>query len=252
MLVYTYFIDGLLIDTGLRWMQKEILEKLTKFPIEQIYVTHHHEDHTGNLDLLQKQITCPSYASTKCVEMMKSPPSISFAQHISWGDRPANFDLIPKDDFIETPNCHFQIIPIPGHAADMVALYEANQGWLFSADLWVYDYIRYFMRPESMAEQIMSLRRILALDFDVLLCSHNPQFKNVKQRIQNKLDFFEDFYGEVARLYHAGHSIPSIFDNMKLRRSWYIRMLSGGALSAKNMIRSVIRDEEKDAPQSEN
>ena len=243
MFVHTYFIDGLLIDTGQSLMRKEVLECLNVLPIEQIYITHHHEDHTGNLNALQQKLNCPAYASTSCVELMKKPPNISFAQHISWGKRPPNFNLLPKNDFIATPNYRFQIIPIPGHAKDMVALYEANEGWLFSADLWVYDYIRYFMYSESMSEQMESLKRVLALDFDVLLCSHNPQFRRVKQRLQNKLDFFENFYTQVARLHHEGHSIRSIFKEMKLKRTWHIRILSGGTLSTKNMIKSVIRDE---------
>ena len=48
----------------------------------------------------------------------------------------------------------------------MLALYEKKEGWLFSADMWVYDYIRYFMRPESMWQQMESLRRVSKLDFE--------------------------------------------------------------------------------------
>lgn len=47
--VYLYFVDGLLIDTGQRMAQKEILKTTTELPIDQIFITHHHEDHSGNI-----------------------------------------------------------------------------------------------------------------------------------------------------------------------------------------------------------
>ena len=88
------------------------------------------------------------------------------------------------------------------------------------------------------------MKKVLTLDFEVMLCSHNPQFKNGKNRLEKKLQFFEDFYGEVAKLNHQGYSISSIIREMNLKRSWQIRILSLGELSTINMVRSVIRDEE--------
>lgn len=244
---HVYFIDGLLIDTGHRNMRKAILNTITQLDVRQIFITHHHEDHTGNLDIFQSHFGCPSYASPLCSEMMKNPPSISFAQYFSWGSRPPNFELIAKERKMDTSRFSFDIIPIPGHAPDMVALHEPNQGWLFSADLWVYDYIRYFMEWESVSQQIQSLKRVLPLEFDALFCGHNPIFKNVKQRIQNKIDFFEEFYGKVARLHHEGQTPQQIMQTLKIREKWFIRLFSTGKLSALNMVRAVIRDEkEKD------
>ncbi len=46
--VFCYLLDGLLIDTGQRKMQKSILESLRDERVDRIILTHHHEDHTGN------------------------------------------------------------------------------------------------------------------------------------------------------------------------------------------------------------
>ena len=245
MLVYLYFVDGLLIDTGQPNMKKEVLAAVSNLPVEQIYATHHHEDHTGNLLECQQLFNCPSYASSLCVEFMKKPPRISIAQHVLWGDRPANFDLQAKDHSISTTNYTFQIIPIPGHATDMVALYEANQGWLFSADLFINRYIGYFMRGESMKQQISSTKKVLTLDFDLLLCNHNPQLQQGKERLAQKLQFLEDFYGKVAQLHQQGYSANAIVNQLKLKKYWFTWFLSTGQLSTWNMVRSVMRDEEK-------
>lgn len=245
MMVHSFFVDGLLIDTGHSNMRKEFMEAISSFDIAQVFITHHHEDHSGNIDPVQKKLKLPVYAHSLCVETMKSPPSISPAQWLSWGPRNANHSLIAKDEEIETEKYHFDIIPIPGHAHDMVALYEKNEGWLFSADLFVSTYIRFFMRAESMKGQIASIKKILTLDFDRLFCCHNPQMEGGKDKLRSKLAFFEDFYGTVAELYKKSYSVAAIQKEMKVKPMHTVAILSLGNLSAKNMIRSVIRDLEK-------
>ena len=224
-------------------MRNEILNGLIQLSVNQILITHHHEDHSGNIDALKYQFQCPVYGSNLCSELMKKPPKISPIQKVTWGDRPANYDIQPIENRIETSKYSFEIIPIPGHASDMIALYEPKEGWLFSADLWVYDYIRYFMRQESMQEQIESLKRVLKLDFDILFCSHNPQFEGGKKLLEKKLQFFEDFYGEVAKLHRQGLDKQLIMKTMGLKENWQIRLFSLGELSTLNMVKSVIRDE---------
>lgn len=243
---HIYFIDGLMIDTGHSKMASKIFHKVKDFPVKQIFITHHHEDHSGNIARLQTHFDCPVYASNLCSEMMKSPPPISFAQKMSWGNRPPFHEIIPKSDFIETENYKFEIIPIPGHATDMVALYEPNKKWLFSADLYVNSYIAYFLENESTSKQINSIKRILELDFDVLLCGHNPQFKNGKTKLKKKLLFLEKFYQEVSNLYEKNYSATQIFKEMKYKEFWNVRILSNGHLSKMNMVKSVIRDVENE------
>ena len=245
MFSHAYFVDGLLIDTGHRNMRKAALAYLKELPVEQIFLTHHHEDHTANLRPLQQHFQCPSYASEKCVELMKNPPDISFAQWLTWGKTEANFDIQVTANQIRTNKYTFDLIPIPGHAVDMLALHEPNQGWLFSADLWVNEYIRFFMRPESMKAQITSMKRAAQLDFEVMLCSHNPQFEGGKAKLLKKIQFMEEFYGRAATLYQQGLKAKEIMKQMKLKESWPIRIISGGALSTLNMVKAVIRDEKE-------
>ena len=86
---------------------------------------------------------------------------------------------------------------------------------------------------------------MLKLDFEQLFCSHNPQFKDGKAKMAKKLQFMEDFYGKVATLYRKGNSSKAIMKKMGLKEKWMIRIVSTGALSTINMVRSVIRDEQK-------
>ena len=251
MYVHCFWVDGLLIDTGQSNARKSVLTALRDKTIEQIFITHHHEDHTGNLHVLQKQLQCPAYAHPLCVELMKNPPSISFAQWITWGRRPANFKIQPSKHQIQTSNYTFEIIPIPGHSTDHTCLYERNQGWLFSADLYANDFIRYFMKGESMYQQIQSIHKILKLDFDTLFCSHNPQLENAKERLRAKVQFFEDFYGRVLMYYNRGITDAELILQelakqglVDLRKDKVSRLVSGGKLSTLNMVEAVLNDEQ--------
>ena len=242
MIAHIYYVDGLLIDTGQRAMQKTILAETSQLPVEQIFITHHHEDHSGNVQALQEQFDCPVYASSKCIEMMKAPPPISFAQWMVWGNRPAFNGMLPQNEVLKTRQYTFHLIPVPGHAPDMVVLYEPERRWLFSADLYVHHYIGYMLLEESIWEQIHSIRRILDLDFDILLCGHNPQLKNGKVLLQKKLHYLEAFYRKVAALHQQNYSPEDIFKRLNLKENRNVKFLSGGKLSKINMVRSAVRD----------
>lgn len=237
-----FFVDGLLIDTAHRKMKNEALDLVKKLNVSQILITHHHEDHTGNLNDIQTYFNCPVYASKECVELMKNPPKLSVAQKLFWGNRPANHDMIPIQNEIKTEHYKFQLIPVPGHAKDMLALYEPNQGWLFSADLFIHHRIAYFLEDESIKQQIQSLKTVLDLDFEVMFCSHNPLIKNGKQKLKDKLHFLEDFVENVLVLHQKGHSATEIFQILNLKEPKFLNFVSKGKLSKMNMVHSVIRD----------
>ncbi len=240
--VNVYFVDGLLIDTGQRHMRRAVLNSVKDLNVAQIYLTHHHEDHTGNVQTLKDYFSVKVYGSKLCRQLMLSPPKISLVQKVVWGDRPAFEEIEVKSDVIQTPHFNFQIIPAPGHAPDMTVLHEPDQGWLFSADLYLNSYISYFLESESMAEQIGSIKKILQLDFGPLFCAHNPKLKNGKQSLQKKLQFLEDFFGQASDLHAKGYPIQEIFKKMSLKENHEVNFLSRGKLSRMNMLKSVLKD----------
>lgn len=242
---HIYFIDGLLIDSGQARARKSIFQNCLSLKVKQLFITHHHEDHSGNIAPMVQQFNCKTYASQACVNIMKKPPPLSFVQKLSWGNRPAYTNLIPLEKELKTEHYTFQLIPIPGHAPDMVALYEADQKWLFSADLFIHPYIGYFLENESILQQIKSIKKILRLDFKVMLCSHNPQFEKPKEALTQKLHFLENFYGQVIQHYEKGINENQIFKLLQLKENHFVKLLSNGKLSKINMLKSAIRDYEQ-------
>lgn len=240
--VHIYFVDGLLIDTGQRRMSREICDYVKTLPVEQIFITHYHEDHTGNLDPLMNQTGVIPIASAECARIMQNPPGISLPQKMIWGDRPA-FDLERYEKpVLETSNHVFELIHIPGHAPDMVGLLDKSRGWFFSADLYVNSFIGYFLKGERVLQQIHSIQKALTCDFDVMFCAHNPQLSGGREKLAKKLSYLENFYGEVKRWYDQGYGSDQILKNMNRKEYRMISFLSGGALSAMNMVQAAIED----------
>lgn len=239
--VNLFHVDGLLIDTGPSRMSKEVFRELNTKDIDQIFITHHHEDHTGNVAQLSKHFDCPVYGSDRCADMMKNPPKISFAQYAIWGNRAPYHDIKPTST-LHTKQYAFQLIDVPGHAPDMVALYEPIQKWLFTADLYVHHYISYFLFSESVAQQIQSLEKVLQLDFETLFCCHIPPIKDGREKLTRKLNFLKEFEQAVREQATKGHNAQRIMRELKLKERWGIRLLSHGMLSQLNMVKSVLND----------
>lgn len=246
MFVHVYWVDGLLIDTAQRNVRKPVLDQLHDLDVQQIYLTHYHEDHTGNVEMLKNHFKAPVYSSALCKHYMQSPPPISFVQRAIWGNRAPFTEIEVVENTLKTPKHTFNLIHTPGHCPDMHVLHEAERGWLFSADLYVNSYIGYFIDEESILDQIRSIEKVLTLDFDTMFCAHNPQLKDGKAQLRKKLQFLNDFYGQVTELYNEGYTAKGIFNKMSLKENYLVRVLSGGKLSKMNMVRSAIRDYKKE------
>lgn len=242
--VHAFFVDGLLIDTGPGKLQQQVLPDLMPLPVEQIFLTHHHEDHTGNLAVLHATLPNPPvYAHPTCANILKNPPKVSLAEYLIWGKHTPFQDIQPVGTTLDTFKYSFQPIYTPGHAIDHLALYEPKEGWLFTGDLYVHPYISYFVANECLATQINSLQKLIALDFDRMLCSHSTAQQNGKALLQQKLQFFQTFSGRVLHWHRQGYPPKQIMKKIKLKEKWLVNILSGGWLSALNMVKSVIRAE---------
>jgi glyoxylase-like metal-dependent hydrolase (beta-lactamase superfamily II) len=76
---------------------------------------------------------------------------------------------------LETRAGPWQVVSIPGHSRDQVALWNARHRQLISADLALpgpASYLEYGTRPDPYADQLESLERGIALEPDVILAGH--------------------------------------------------------------------------------
>jgi glyoxylase-like metal-dependent hydrolase (beta-lactamase superfamily II) len=243
--VYAYRLGSTLIDTGHSNSRISLKEALGNHKIEQVLLTHYHEDHTGNAAYLKYKMDCPIKAHPICAELMTKGFTVSpLGRLISGHVKKVDVEALTDYETLHFDGFTLQAIPTPGHTPDHLAFYEPNRGWLFSGDLYVADRIKYFETNEDIKQQINSLEILAALDFDVLLCSHNPKLKDGKLRLLRKLELFKTFYDEVIRLHQKGEKSEQILKLLGRKENNFYKYLTVGHFTAVNMVKSVLKAED--------
>jgi glyoxylase-like metal-dependent hydrolase (beta-lactamase superfamily II) len=244
MSVYFYILDGLVIDTGQRHMQKTAIELLGGKKLHRILLTHHHEDHSGNAAAISKHHHIEAFGHPLTVQKMATAFRILPYQHFIWG-KSEKISLLPLGPAVESNR--YKLVPVhtPGHSKDHTVFLERTNGWLFSGDLYLGQRIKFFRADEKIYDQIQSLKKVITLDFDALFCAHNPCPQNGKSKLKQKLQFLEDIVGQVQRLKTMGLSPKAIFKRMDSGNDKWIKLMTMGNVSFGNMLRSAHRSEEE-------
>ncbi|TLS34896.1 MBL fold metallo-hydrolase [Pseudalkalibacillus caeni] len=201
--VNVFFIDGLLIDTGPARLKNSLIPYFKELPIEQVALTHHHEDHTGLAGWLLHHRKRPLYIHGSGIEYCLQPPVLPFYRKVFWGKRDA-FAPEKMPGRIETNSLTFHVEHSPGHAPDHVALIDKENGRLFSGDLYVLPHPKSLFAFESVPEIIRSIKRLLSYDFETLICSHAGVIPKGKEKLAAKLSYLEEIREQVLSLYENG------------------------------------------------
>ncbi len=251
MTVYCYVFGDVMLDTAQAHMKKEVLEIARAHRIQSVYLTHYHEDHSGNACAIKKEMNAHIYGHP----ITKIKLSVAFKilpyQNYIWGKAtPSNIKIVPQR--IETILGEMTPVHTPGHSEDHTVYFIKDAGILFSGDIYLADKIKYFRADENMGSQIASLKKILSLDFHTLLCSHCPKREAGKEHLKRKLDFLENLYGNIIVLWEKGMSGKQIFHALNLKEHYFAKYFCFGDVSMMNGVRSAIRHyhsaKEKDGP----
>jgi len=239
MTVHIYIIGRVMIDTGLHHMRRAACDIARHHRLKAVLLTHYHEDHSGNAAAINEKLNIPVFAHPLTCRKMENPSRIFPYQHLMWGTADPLTPCPVPEVFNENG---FSFVPIhaPGHSKDHTVFLEPRQGWLFSGDLYLSDRIKYFRADENIADQIKSLRTVLAYDFDTLFCAHRPEIENGRQCLKRKLDYLENFYGSIAELADQGMAEDRIMRVLRLKEVLSIKLMCFGNVSMKNMVRSAI------------
>lgn len=239
MTVYCYAMDDIMMDTGQSHMQKQVLEIAGNHKIKRIFLTHHHEDHSGNAAAIKQELGVKVFGHPKTVEKMSTRYNILPYQKYIWGKTmPLSMEPVPKE--IKTASGDMVQVHTPGHSKDHTIYFLPGKGVVFSGDLYLGDKIRFFRVDEDMGAQIVSLKKILKLDFETLLCSHHPK-PDGKKHIKRKLAFLENLYGNIIHLWEKGIPEKEIFAGLNLKEDYFIKYFCFGNVSMMNGVKSAVR-----------
>lgn len=241
--VYFFKLDRLLIDTGSHKTRRMIPEFTGEDVPTDILLTHFHEDHTGNLAHFINTYGAKAYGHPETANILRHGFAILPYEKVLFGHaEPAEVLPLPKkltfDEY--TLEAHHT----PGHSHDHVAYHVPERGWLFSGDLYVAERIKVWRKTENLKQQIESLQHLCRLDFDVLLCNHNPQWTQGKARLQAKLDYFTLFYGQARECYRKGLSVTEAMKELSLKEKYLLRIVTANDVAVRHMVQSVYDSEE--------
>ncbi|MGC9210398.1 MAG: MBL fold metallo-hydrolase [Acidilobus sp.] len=176
---------AIVIDTGIPGKASVIVEEVVRAglsprSVESIVLTHFHLDHSGSADELRRLTGARIYihvADSPFLEGLQPPPLPSQAPREAVEAyryfKPVKPDGLLRDgDLING----LRVIHVPGHTPGSIALYDGRL--LFSGDTINVREGKVVGPPPAyttnMDEAIRSLRRLLSLEFDVLLPGHGP------------------------------------------------------------------------------
>lgn len=217
-----YFIRGtgrnMWIDTAFdypscRQAMAEAMEKLGVNMAEtDIFLTHHHHDHTGLLAFIAKpdsHIYCShadgmmiknsngklmierftNFLRQNAQELLKdniAPPHDEILGE-SLKDKKSQFIFVEDGDVISVGRYNLRCILTPGHTDGHVCLFDEGNKLLFSGDH-VLDHITpnitlWEPMKDTLDEYLNSLDRVADLDVNLVLPGHRTVFTNLKERV---------------------------------------------------------------------
>lgn len=234
-------IGDTVIDTGPPNMWRVVKRFLKEREVSRVLVTHHHEDHSGNLGRLQKLWQPEIFAAQEGIPLLNKGFPLPLYRRLVWGKPKLKVSAKVLPEALQLPN-HFllQTIKTPGHSEDMVCYLEPNRGWVFSGDLYVASKPKFARHVEDPNQEIESLRHLLTFDFQTVFCSHRGILEDGRQAIARKLNYLLALREQVRHYRKVGDSIQEISHRF-LGKETFLHYFSLGDYAKANYIRAFAK-----------
>jgi glyoxylase-like metal-dependent hydrolase (beta-lactamase superfamily II) len=229
-----YFTRGVLVDTGFPAAGLDLARWLDSTSPAGVVITHHHEDHAGNLELLARG-GMPVAAADSTLRAVREMGSLGLYRRVCWGTPPALRSPVARFD-----PAGLRLVPTPGHTPDHHVVWDAERETLFSGDLFLSVKLRLAQDTEDMRGIVHSLRTVVALAPKRMFCAHRGLVADPVGTLRAKADWMEELIAEAGRLSAAGMSEAAITRHLLGREGTTI-WFSRGKLSKRNLIRSALR-----------
>lgn len=237
--VYSFLSDGVLIDTGAKSLEKEFHQFFDQHEIDQVMISHHHEDHTGGAAYLQ-QLGKPIYMNEQLINSCQSKANYPLYRKMFWGKR-APFKANPMMSTFANRGSTWESIHTPGHAEDHMAFLNKETGQLFTGDLYCQERTKVVLRDESIPTQINSLQRVLAYYFDEVFCNHAGYLKNGRDNLTRKLEYLLELQSKIFVLHNKGLQ-PKEINKILFPEKYPILHFSMGEWDSLHIVTSVIKE----------
>jgi glyoxylase-like metal-dependent hydrolase (beta-lactamase superfamily II) len=232
--VSAYLVRGILIDTGFHRARAEMGRAIEELGVRGAIVTHWHEDHAGNVDLIASR-GIPMLLRDDTAAILRRRPPVRLYRRAVWGHPPPlRAPVIPFD-----PGA-LEVIHTPGHSADHQVVWDAKSETVFSGDLWLGVRARVMHESENPYEIIESLRVVIARRPARLFDAHRGLVASPVTALQAKIDWLSEAIGEIERRIGEGWSDRAIVRGV-LGGEELFALASAGEYGVINFVRAVRR-----------
>ena len=229
-----YLVSGILVDCGFHWARRELGAILDRERPRGVLITHHHEDHAGNVERIARRGIAIA-ASTETLARMRSPGPIRAYRRFTWGSAPP----------LRSPVTPFEsdrliLIAAPGHCSDHHVVWDEADGTLFGGDLYLGVKVRIAHPGEDPRVLVRTLRGVAALGPTRLFDAHRGFVANPVPLLRAKADWTEETIAAIEQRIAAGAPDAAIVRELFGGES-VPGYLSGGDYSRTNFVRAVRR-----------
>jgi glyoxylase-like metal-dependent hydrolase (beta-lactamase superfamily II) len=245
-----YLIDGLMVDTGCAHTAHELTRALEGQQISTILNTHSHEDHVGaNAEIKEGRAELEIRAHTAALPVLEHPQSqdLQLYRRLFWGlPRPSTAREIGDGEHLRTIDYRFEVMHTPGHSPDHLCLYERDQGWLFSGDLYVGGAERALRSSYDIWGIIASLKEVAHLPLRMLFPGGARVRENPNAALREKVEYLEACGQQVLELHRRGWGTRAIARH--LFGGWMaVELITCGDFSRRHLVESYLRCRETEA-----
>jgi len=203
-------------------------------------ITHHHEDHTGCAEYIEKSKKVPIFINEKSIEVCAKKADYPFYRKAFWGSRKP-FHANPSPSSFHSRNATWDVIETPGHAFDHQSFLNLETGQLFTGDLFVQTNTKLLLTNESIPTIIHSLEKVLTYDFDEMFCQHAGFVSEGRVALERKRDYLVSLQQEVIHLYHDGYTASEIRQKL-FPKKYPIIKLSRGEWDSLHIVNSILNE----------
>lgn len=234
-------LDGLAVESGFHRARGDLLPTLEGRRIEQVAVTHEHEDHVGNAALIARRFRATVRGPAATKHIIEEPHTLlRYPYHyVLWGVGPG-VPTEPLGDVLETPRYRLDVIPTPGHTRDHVAFFEPQRRVVFTGDLYTGPKVRAARKVENVADQIASLKRVRDLKPKRMICYHKGPIDDPIPALEAKIAFMRELREDALRLRDEGLSEGAITRRLLGRETPLLLFYTMGDFSRRRLVHAAL------------
>lgn len=232
--VHAYLVRGVLVDSGFPAAHRAIRRLVREMTPRGAMITHQHEDHAGNVELLAS-MSVPLAIGAGTARAISQPQHIGLYRKAAWTAMPP---LRSAWRAFDDPA--LELVSTPGHSPDHHAVWDHHTDTLFAGDAFLGVKVRVAHTYEDPRAHVRSLRAMIERRPARMFCGHRGLVPDPCGALRAKANWMTETIGTIETLHASGVAISEIRQRVLGQRG-FTHLVSAGDYSPDNIVHAVIR-----------